>query len=44
MSVDQIRMMKEDESILISGRQAPVKIKIPPYFNDRKLHRLTKTK
>jgi len=40
MSVDQIRMMKEDQAILISGRQKPIKLKMPAYFNDRRLRRM----
>ena len=32
MSADQIRMLRGTEGILVSGRERPVKLRMPPYF------------
>jgi len=42
MSADQIRMMKKDHAILISGSELPINLKIKPYFEDRRLKRMTR--
>lgn len=42
LSVDEIRMLKETEGILISGAKKPIKIKMPTYFNFKPWHRMTK--
>ena len=41
LSVDQIRMLPKDGLILISGRQKPIKIKMPPYYESPALSALT---
>ncbi len=42
MSADQVRMLKDSEAILISGRQRPAKIKMQPYFRHSLLRTLAK--
>jgi type IV secretion system protein VirD4 len=39
MSADQIRMLQGREGILISGREKPVKLQLPPYFERPVLQR-----
>jgi len=41
MSADEIRMMDEKEGILISGRQRPIKMKMPAYFRNSRLQAMT---
>ncbi len=41
LSADQIRMLPGSESILISGRQRPAKLRMPPYFEHRTWYGLT---
>lgn len=40
LSADQVRMMKPSEGILISGRERPVKLTMPAYFEDGRLRQL----
>ncbi len=40
MSADQIRMLREDEGILISGRERPAKFVMPPCFRVEQQRRL----
>lgn len=42
MTSDQIRMMKRNHALLISGSQKPVKLTMKPYFSYPELLRLTK--
>ena len=42
LSADEIRMLDERKGILISGRQRPIKIKMPPYFKIPSLSALTR--
>jgi type IV secretory pathway TraG/TraD family ATPase VirD4 len=37
MTADEIRMMKGNEGILISGRERPIKLEMPPYFTNSHL-------
>ena len=41
MSADEIRMLKENDGILISGRRRPVKLRMPPFFSSPTLRKLT---
>ncbi len=42
MTADQIRMMKRNHALLISGSQKPVRLTMKPYFKYPDLLRLTK--
>ena len=44
MRADEIRMLKKNEAILISGARKPMKINMEPYFTNRRLNRLTEIK
>jgi type IV secretory pathway TraG/TraD family ATPase VirD4 len=44
MTADEIRMLSEKEGLLISGRERPIKIKLPPYFKDARLNTLSQKK
>jgi len=41
MSSDQVRMLRASEGILISGRERPIKLRMPPYFQVPAWKRLT---
>jgi type IV secretion system protein VirD4 len=41
MSADQIRMLRNDEAVLISGRERPIKLRMPPYFRNPVLRNLS---
>lgn len=41
MMADEIRMLEEYEGILISGRERPIKLAMPPYFLNPQLHALS---
>lgn len=42
MTSDQIRMMKRNHALLISGSQKPVRLTMKPYFKYPDLLRLTR--
>jgi len=42
LTADQIRMIDGHQAILISGKEKPIKLAIPPYFVNRKLLALCK--
>jgi type IV secretion system protein VirD4 len=44
MSADQIRMMGQNDAILISGSYPPLRLKMLPYFRDFRTRRLSKNK
>ena len=39
MPLDEIRMLKESEAILISGRRRPVRLRMPAWFEQADLMR-----
>ena len=41
LSADEIRMLPKDKGILISGHKLPMKMKMPPYFKNAVLNKLT---
>jgi type IV secretion system protein VirD4 len=44
LSSDKIRMLDNSKGVLISGRQLPIKIKMPAFFNHKAWHKLTQKK
>jgi type IV secretory pathway TraG/TraD family ATPase VirD4 len=42
LSADKIRMLNRSQGILISGRELPIKINMPPFFKYGKWNKLTK--
>jgi type IV secretion system protein VirD4 len=44
LTLDKIRMLDESKGILISGRQLPIKIKMPAFFQCKAWHKLTQEK
>lgn len=41
LSADEVRMIRAEEGILISGRERPVKLRMPAFFEDARLRQMT---
>ncbi len=42
MAADQIRMMRQDDAVLVSGARLPIKLRMKPYFKVWRWNRMVK--